>query len=454
MKNIDFGKNFEWGTATASYQIEGGFQEDGKGESIWDRFTHQPGNIQDGTNGDTACDFYHLYEEDIKLAHEIGIGTYRFSISWPRILPDGRGEVNQEGILFYRKVLQCIRDLGMKSCVTLYHWDLPQKLQDKGGWSNREIVGWFEDYVRVVFENLGDLTDRWITLNEPYCTAVHGYWTGEHAPGYHDYSMMLTCVHHLMMAHGAAVKAYRETGLKAEIGITLNMNSTYPFCAEDSRDVEAAKRVRMQSNDLIGDPVLKGIYPEDLFIYLEGQGVVIPEIREGDMELIHQEIDFLGLNSYFSEYVKADDNVWPLNARVEKTGKNVTDADWEVNPSGMYDLLMWIQDKYHPNKIIITENGAACNDWVDLDHKVKDPNRIDYLKRYLVEVHHAIENNVPVKGYYIWCFCDNFEWAWGLKRRFGIVYVDYETQERIPKESAYWFRDVIQNSGFSIPDKA
>lgn len=448
MQKFVFPEGFDWGVATASYQIEGGWKEDGKGESIWDRFTHQPGHIHDATTGDLACDFYHRYQEDIRIAKQLGIGVYRFSLSWARIFPDGTGAVNRAGLDYYRKVLQCLRDNGIKACVTLYHWDLPQKLQDRGGWANREIVSWFEDYAKVVFAELGGLVDQWITLNEPYCSAFHGYWTGQHAPGYHDYAMTLQAVHHLLMAHGAAVKAYRKTGLQAEIGITLNMNSTYPYEASCPADVAAAERIRMQSNDLFGDPVMKGCYPEKLFDYLSEKGVVLPDIREGDLELIHQELDFFGLNSYFAEYVCADAGEWPLDAKAVKTGKPVTDADWEVTPKGMYDLLVWIKDTYQPQKLIVTENGAACNDWVNLDGKVEDPNRIDYLKRYLMEVHHAIADGVPVAGYYVWCFCDNFEWAWGLARRFGIVYVDYATQQRIPKESAHWLAGVIRDNGF------
>jgi beta-glucosidase len=447
-KSIKFPADFEWGTATASYQVEGAWKEGGKGESIWDRFSHTPGNIVDETNGDVACDYYHLYEEDINIAKQLGIQVYRLSISWPRIYPEGTGKVSQEGIEFYRRVLQCLRDNGIKSAVTMYHWDLPQKLQDRGGWANREIVGWFEAYVKTLYAELGDLVNCWITLNEPYCTSILGYWSGEHAPGYHDYSMALASVHHLMMAHGIAVKAYRETGLKAEIGITLNMNISYPYnpcCAED---IAAANRNQMLSNNLFGDAVMKGSYPKELFDYLENRGVVLPDIQFGDMGLIHQELDFFGLNTYYSDYVKADESVWPLGGVAMKSGRPKTDANWEVVPEGMYDILKWIDTNYHPKKLIITENGAACNDWINVDGKVEDPNRIDYINRYLTQVHRAIQEGVQVKGYYVWCFCDNFEWAWGLSRRFGMVYVDYKTQKRIPKASAYWISDVIRDNGF------
>jgi beta-glucosidase len=447
-EKYQFPAGFEWGVATASYQIEGGWNVDGKGESIWDRFSHTPGRIFDNSIGDISCDFYHRYEDDIRLAKELGIKVYRFSVSWPRIFPDGTGTVNEAGILFYRKILQTLRQNNIKSALTLYHWDLPQKLQDRGGWANREIVGWFESYSKMLYERFGDLVDYWITLNEPFCTSVIGYWYGEHAPGYHDYSMALSAVHNLLLCHGTAVREYRKTGLKADIGITLNMNISYPFDSQCSGDEEAAKRNQLQSNNLFGDPIFLGKYPEELFFYLKEKGVVLPEIKNGDMELISQKIDFFGLNTYFTDHVKADKNIWPLECRTLKTGKPHTDADWELNPRGMYDILKWVYARYQPQKIIITENGAAGNDWVNIEGKVVDSNRIDYINRYLIEVYNAIQEGVPVQGYYVWCFCDNFEWAWGLARRFGIVYVDYKTQKRIPKESALWYSRVITNNGF------
>ncbi len=447
-KKITFPQGFEWGTATASYQIEGAYKEQGRGESIWDRFSHTPGNILDETNGDVACDFFHRYEEDIAIAKKLGLQVYRLSISWPRIYPEGTGEVNHQGIEFYRNVLKCLKDNGIKAAVTLYHWDLPQKLQDRGGWANREIVGWFETYAKTLYTELDDLVDYWITLNEPFCSCIKGYWVGDHAPGYHDYSMALATVHNILMSHGAAVKAYRKTGFKGEIGVTLNLNLAYPHNPDNPDDLEAAKRVNMQYNNLFADPVLKGIYPQGFFDYLEGRGVVLPTILPGDMELINQELDFLGVNSYYTIYAKADPDNWPLGMKQVTSGRNKTDADWEVVPEGMYELLKWIDASYHPKKIIITENGAASNDWVNQDGKVEDPNRIDYLRQYLTAINQAMNEGVPVKGYYVWCFCDNFEWAWGLSRRFGIVYVDYATQQRIPKESAYWLSDVIKNNGF------
>jgi beta-glucosidase len=450
MATCSFPAGFEWGTASASYQIEGAWNEDGKGECIWDRFSHTKGNVIDSTNGDVACDFYHRYKDDIALAKELGMQVYRLSISWPRVIPNGYGEVNQKGVAFYRDVLKCLKDNGIKAAVTLYHWDLPQALQDKGGWANREIVGWFEDYAKLIYKELGDLVDYWITFNEPICACMLGYWVGVHAPGYHDYGMALAASHNMLLSHGAAVKAYRAMGLGGEIGITINLNMEYPFDPTCEDDVFAAKLKNMESNRLYMDPVFKGEYTKELFDFLATKGVVLPKILPGDMELIKQELDFVGLNTYFPEFVQYDKSEWPIPATHRKTGLPTTDMGWEVYPEGMYDILKWMQDEYAPRKIIVTENGCASNDWVSLDGKVHDPNRREYLKLYLTQVKRAIDSGVNVAGYYEWCFCDNFEWALGLSKRFGMVYVDYKTQERIPKDSARWYAETIKNNGFEL----
>lgn len=452
MSIIKFPNDFEFGTATAAYQIEGAWNEDGKGENIWDRFTHVPGHIQDKTNGDITCDFYHRYKEDIRLAKKLGIEVFRLSVNWARILPDGQGEVNLAGIEFYRNVLREIRENNMKVCLTIYHWDLPQKLQDKGGWANRDIVKWYTDYAEILFLEYGNDVDYWITINEPYCIAFLGYWTGEHAPGLHDYSTALQAVHHLLLAHGAAVKKFRSCNLSSEIGITLNMGMACPENAGDGKDVEAARRSVMAGNCLFGDPVYLGRYPEELFEFLDEKGVVLPEIREGDMELINQKLDFFGLNTYTAGTIKYDASQWPLETGSVGSGRERTEAGWEVWPEMFYELLSWIDNRYGHPAIIITENGAANNDWVDSQGKVADSNRIEYLKRYLKEVSRAVDNGISVKGYYVWCFTDNFEWAYGEARRFGIVYVDYKSQKRIPKESAKWFSGVIKEKGFEIKE--
>ena len=445
---LSFPKNFEWGVATASYQIEGAWREDGKGESIWDRFAHIPGRIADEKNADITCDFYHRYEEDIKIAESLGIQVFRLSISWARVLPEGTGTVNTEGIRFYRNVLECLHRHHIKAAVTIYHWDLPQALQNRGGWANREIVGWFTEYAELLYREFGELVDYWITLNEPYVSSFAGHWTGEHAPGCRDFNLALQVVHHLLMSHGAAVMAYRKTGLTAPIGITLNMSTFYPANPGDPKDIEMTEFCRMQKNQLFAEPVMKGTYPKKLMDYLQSRGVLAPRIQDGDMELIHQKLDFLGINSYYPNRIAFDQDAWPIQSRTLRAPKLKTDANWEYNPQAMYELLIWIQSEYSPDKIIITENGIACNDWLHSDGSVPDPNRIEYLCQYLSKIHQAIQDGVPIGGYYLWSFTDNFEWAWGFDRRFGIVYIDYESQERVLKESAKWYEKVIANNGF------
>jgi beta-glucosidase len=447
MKMYEFPDDFIWGVGSGSYQIEGGWKEDGKGESIWDRFCHTPGRIKDGTTGDITCDFYHKYKDDIRMMKEMGYPNFLFTISWPRVIPDGTGEINRAGIEFYRNVLTCLKENGIKSYVVLYHWDLPQKLQERGGWMNREIVGWFDSYARTMYRELGDLVDNWITILEPWVISFLGHWTGIHAPGYHDYSAALTVAHHLNLAHGTAVKAFRESGLPGEIGIKVNMSMVYPANPDSAADKEAAKRVHNETITLFCDPIFKGIYPQEFFCYLEKQGVVLPDIKPGDMELMCQEIDFFGLNYYNAAYVK-DGGEWPLYTRQVRTGRPITQCDWEYEPECFYDMIKFINDTYHPKKIIITENGCASNDWVDDDGTVTDSNRLIYLRNYLKQVHRAIEDGIPLKGYFAWSLWDNFEWAEGLSIRFGIVYVDYNTLKRIPKASAYWYSKVIQDNGF------
>lgn len=445
---IAFPDNFRWGAASASYQIEGAWNEDGKGESIWDRFSHTPEKILDGSSGDEACDFYHRYEDDIKIAKQLGIQVFRLSIAWTRIIPGGTGAVSKSGIEYYKKVLRCLRDNNIESAVTIYHWDLPQVLQDRGGWANREIMNWFSEYSKVLFKEFGSLVDYWITLNEPYVTSFAGHWTGEHAPGCRDYSLALSTIHHQLLSHGSAVREYRETGLKAPIGITLNMSAFYPWDPESEIDCELAEISRMQKNDVFADPVYKGEYPQKFFEYLKTKGIKLPDIHGGDMELISEKTDFFGLNTYYPNRVHFNEKVWPIAAEFKKNKAPHTVAGWEVCPEGIYDLLVWINSKYQPQKVIITENGAASNDWVSSDGKVYDPNRQEYLFLYLKAVKRAIENGVPVTGYYLWSFTDNVEWAWGKDRRFGIIYLDYETQKRILKESAFWYANVIKNNGF------
>lgn len=447
MEKYQFPKDFIWGVAAGSYQIEGAWNEGGKGESIWDRFVHTPGKIKDGTTGDISCDFYHRYEEDIAMMKKLGYPAFLFTISWPRVIPDGTGKINREGIEFYRKVLTCLRKNGIKSYLVLYHWDLPQKLQERGGWLNREIVGWFEEYAKLMYRELGDLTDNWITILEPSIISFLGYWHGIHAPGYQDYSAALLAAHHLNLAHGAAVRAFRESGAPGEIGIKINLNMAYPADEKNPADVDAAKRCNDETNLFFCDPIMKGEYPQEYFNYLQAKGIVLPNIEDGDMEQIHQKIDFFGLNNYNASYIKAGGG-WPLDYSLAYSGKPQTQCGWECCPDAFYDIIKWVNDNYHPEKIIVTENGCASNDWVDDDGQVEDTIRKIYLKRYLKAAHRAIEDGIPLKGYFVWSYLDNFEWAEGLSIRFGLVHVDYETLKRTPKASAYWYANVVKENGF------
>lgn len=442
----NFPENFLWGAATASYQIEGAYREDGRGESIWDRFSHTPGKTFQGDTGDVACDHYHRFEEDIGIMKKIGLKTYRFSISWSRLFPDGSGEPNPKGMEFYKKLVSKLNENGIKPAVTLYHWDLPQKLQDNGGWANRDTVCHFVEYAKYVFENLGSQVPIWITHNEPFVAAIVGNWIGRHAPGITDFQTALRVAHHLLLSHGLAVKAYRESGHKGEIGITLNMNPVYP-ASENEMDKAAAKRFNEYLNKWYADPVLKGAYPADLLEWFADRGLA-PEILDGDMSAINQPIDFLGINNYYSSFIRHDEHNWPVYASEISTGRDRTKMDWEINPEGLHDLLVYLDKEYGGIKIIITENGAAFNDIVNREGKVEDDNRLDYLYTYLEQVHRAIDSGVNVKGYYAWSLMDNFEWGHGYSKRFGLVYVDFKTQKRILKKSAYWYSEVIRNNGF------
>ncbi|WP_077532353.1 GH1 family beta-glucosidase [Massiliimalia massiliensis] len=446
MSMIKFPDNFLWGAATASYQIEGAYNLGGRGESIWDRYCRTPGNIEDGTSGDDGCDHYHHYEEDVKLMKELGLKTYRLSIAWPRIFPEGFGKPNPDGIKFYKKLLTLLKKNGIQAAVTLYHWDLPQKLQEIGGWANRKVVDYFVEYANLMFQELGDLVAYWITLNEPYCTSFLGNWVGRHAPGYHDFGTALLVAHHLLLAHGRTVKAFRATGLRAAIGITLNMNYNYPK-TDSVEDRTKAELCHAAWNRWFADPIFKGCYPREAVQCYQEKGIM-PKFDSKDLAEMMQPIDFLGLNNYFSVQVSKDANNWPLEAKEENFGDDFTEMGWGINPEGMYDLLMRLTEDYGGVKIYITENGAAFRDLMDHNGEVEDNNRIEFLYRYLSDVHRAIEDGANVQAYYLWSLMDNFEWALGYSKRFGIIYVDYETKQRTIKKSGRWYADVIKHNGF------
>lgn len=445
MQKYNFPKDFIWGVATSAYQIEGAYNADGKGENIWDRFTSIPGKIFKNQNGNVACDHYNLYERDIEILEELGIKNYRLSISWARIFPKGYGEVNQKGLDFYKKLINKLIEKGIQPAVTLYHWDLPQHLQDIGGWANKKVVDYFVEYAELMFKEFGDIVPIWITHNEPWVVSILGHAWGVHAPGIKDYKTALQVAHNILLSHGKAVRLYRNMSLKGRIGITLNLSSTYPE-TDDQKDILAANIYDGFMNRWFLDAVLKGRYPEDM-IKLYSEQRILPEFLEDDMKIISEKIDFLGINYYTRSVLRYDENAYPLKVTMVDLDNPKTDMGWEIYPEGLFDLLINIHKNYGGVDILITENGAAFNDIVNYKGKVVDDYRIDYLYRHLTQAHRAILDGVNLKGYYLWSFLDNFEWAEGYSKRFGIVFIDYKTQKRIIKDSAYWYSNVVKNNG-------
>jgi beta-glucosidase len=453
VSELTFPDGFLWGTATASYQIEGAVHEDGRGRSIWDTFAHTAGKTARGETGDVACDHYHRYREDVALMRELGVGAYRFSVAWPRIQPDGKGPANPAGLDFYRRLVDELLAAGIAPCVTLYHWDLPQALEDAGGWRVRETAERFADYAALVHAALGDRVPMWITLNEPYCSAFVGYAEGRHAPGAKEGHGALAAAHHLLVGHGLAVRALREQRRGDErLGITLNLNHVLP-ATSDPADLAAAARAELLYNRVFTDPVLGGRWPggeRELW----GPVTDFSFRRDGDLELVGEALDFLGLNNYFPSYAKhaptADEDPAHRAATdidmVENPPAELsrTAMGWPVEPLGLGRLLRWLRDRY-PGlpPIYITENGSAYPDALGEGGGVHDPARVAYLDGHLRAVLAAMDDGVDVRGYFCWSLMDNFEWAYGYTKRFGLVYVDYPTQRRIPKTSFGWFRDVI-----------
>ena len=445
-QTLVFPENFIWGTAAGSYQIEGAWNEDGKGEGIWDRYCHNPGHIKNGDTGDVAIDFYHRYNEDIDLMAKFGYQSFIYTISWPRILPKGTGEINQKGIDYYRAVLTKLKSKGIRTMMALYHWDLPQALQDRGGWTNREIVDWFTEYAKICYREFGDLVDDWITIVEPYSVII-GYKGYGFAPDYNDLSSQIRVAHHLALCHGAAVRAFRESGLKSRIGIKINNEAARPFDPDSPKDVEAARICSMTMNEIQMDPIFRGTFPEELMAIYKKQGAVLPEILPGDAELMTEPMDFFGVNTYMPMWVKAGGPTGRISMKAPGDKNRVqTTYGWLFDETNMYDVLHYVHDNYFKGDMIITESGCACNDWVDLDGNVNDPQRIIYLTSELYQVHRAIQDGIPVKGYHVWSLFDNFEWHEGYAKRFGLVYIDYNNLKRIPKASAYWYADVIKNN--------
>jgi beta-glucosidase len=434
----EFPADFLWGAATAAYQIEGATGEDGRGESIWDRFCTVPGAVRDGDSGAEACDFYHRFEEDIGLMRELGLDAFRFSIAWPRVLPEGRGRVEQRGLDFYDRLVDALLAAGIRPFATLYHWDLPQRLEDEGGWPARPTAEAFAEFAEVVGERLGDRVHDWTTHNEPFCTSWLGYALGLHAPGRRDTADALAAVHHVLLSHGWAVEALRRAAPGARVGIVLDSWPVHPL-TDASGDLAAARRADTLRNRLFFEPVFLGEYPPEA---LELLAPAAPPVRDGDLQTISLPIDYLGINCYSRSIVRADPaGGEPIEVR-SATGR-LTDMGWEVYPEAIYEVLTRVHRDYAPPLLYVTENGAAYADVRTHDGRVHDPERVAYLEGYVRAVGRAAAEGVPVKGYFVWSLLDNFEWAFGYWKRFGIVYVDYPTQERVPKDSFAWYRDVI-----------
>jgi beta-glucosidase len=440
MTGRTFPKDFVWGTATASYQIEGAYNEDGRGESIWDVFSKTPGKVFAGHTGDVACDHYHRYEEDVKLMADLGVKAYRFSIAWPRIFPE-KGRFNEKGIDFYKRLVDALHRHGVQPTATMYHWDLPQYLEDEGGWTNRDTAKRFVEYAETLYKYLGDTIPQWITHNEPWCAAWLGYGFGHHAPGYTDWRKAVEASHHLLLSHGLAVEAYRASGLKGQIGITLNLGYADP-ATDSPEDIAAARRADGFGNRWFLDPVFKGQYPQDMVEIFERIVGPLNFIQEGDQETISTPMDFLGVNYYTRQVVKNNPYDKYLGIELLPVTGEVTDMGWEVHPNSLYRLLKSLQANYTNLPLFITENGAAYPDEL-VDGQVHDQDRIRFLRDHFAAAHQFIEEGGNLKGYYVWSLMDNFEWAFGYSKRFGIVYVDYETQARYLKDSAKWYQQVI-----------
>ncbi len=435
---ILFPRNFAWGVATAAYQIEGAWNEDGKGESIWDRFSHSPGNILDGTTGDIACDHYRRFPEDIKLMQELGIKNYRMSISWPRVMPSGRGKINEKGLDFYDRLIDELLSADIEPFVTLYHWDLPQALQDLGGWQNRELCKYFQDYCALVLKRYSDRVKFWTTFNEPWVIANLGHRTGEMAPGLKSQKSCLQVIHNILLAHGMGVQAIRAIDPAAQAGIVQILFPTDPASDSES-DRQAAEFAWRKDSAWFLDPLFKAQYPPDVW---DSYGADCPLVEAGDMALISQKLDFLGVNFYFRNVMSAAGRLTNI------PGAQYTDMGWEVYAPALRHLLERISKDYRLPPIYITENGAAFKDEPAENGQIHDPERMNYIKEHLLEAHAALREGVELRGYFLWSFLDNFEWAFGLSKRFGIVFVDYESQKRIPKDSAIWYSSVIRKNGF------
>ena len=451
MAGEDFPDGFLWGVATSAFQIEGAHDIDGRGRSIWDTYAEQPGFIEDGSNAKVACDHYHRYAEDIGVMRSLGVGAYRFSVAWPRVLPTGCGKVNAAGLDFYDRLVDGLLAAGIAPWVTLYHWDLPQALEDEGGWTNRSTVDAFVEFTHAVSGRLGDRVAHWITHNEPWCVSVLGHAQGAHAPGKRSWPDALIASHHLLLSHGRAAQVIRRNAHRAKVGITLNVSECEPASPSEADHIAA----RQFDGELIRwflDPIYLGRYPKDVIEYHEREGRLprgMDFVKPGDLAQIKTPIDFLGVNYYSRAVVRSAaipeaDNE-PRTIAVPDPAE-LTDMGWEVYPKGLTHSLVRLNADYEPGSLVVTENGAAYGTGPGQDHSVQDTRRCDYIKAHLQACLAAIDAGVPLHGYFLWSLLDNFEWAFGFAKRFGIVWVDFETQERIIKASGHTYRYIIQNN--------
>jgi beta-glucosidase len=442
-----FPDDFLWGASTSAHQIEGSPLADGAGPSIWHRFARTPGMVRDGDTGDVACDHYRRYEEDVRLMRELGLSSYRFSISWSRVLPQGKGTVNEKGLDFYRRLTDSLLANGIRPMITLFHWDLPAALDDVGGWLNPDIAGWFADYGEAVFRALDDRVELWATLNEPWVVTDGGYLHGALAPGHRNLFETPIASHNLLRAHGSAVQAYRAMG-RHEIGIVVNIEPKDP-ASDSPEDLAATTRADAYMNRQYLDPVFFGRYPEEM---REVFGEAWPDFPAADLEQIRQPIDYVGVNYYTRRVTRNDPSVLPLRANgVRQRQHTYTETDWEVYPQGLADTLLGVRQRYGDIPLYVTENGAAFYDPPTAGPDgIQDPLRIDYLREHLRVVHRLIADGLDLRGYYVWSLLDNFEWSLGYSKRFGIVHVDYATQRRTPKASARFYAKVIRTQGASL----
>jgi len=452
---MSFPEDFIWGAAAASYQIEGGAYDNGKGLSVWDMMCKQPDKIWEGNTGDVSCDHYHRYQEDARLMGEIGLKAYRLSVSWPRVLPEGVGKVNDKGLAFYDRLVDALLENGVQPWVTLFHWDYPYDLYRRGGWLNRDSSDWFAEYTGVIVDKLSDRVSHWMTLNEPQVFIDVGHRTGRHAPGLQlGFRDVLTAAHNSLLAHGKSVQVIRARARKKPVIGAAPVGVTVIPAADSPQNIETARR-RMFSvqgkncmnNTWFADPMVLGNYPEDGLKLFESE---LPEFPDSDMQTICQPLDFYGANIYRGDIVRAaGDGGYELVTGPD--GPALTTMEWRITPEALYWGPCFLFERYKL-PIVITENGMANCDWIHTDGKVHDPQRIDYLTRYLREFRRAIDDGVDGRGYFIWTIMDNFEWAFGYKQRFGIIYIDFATGKRTLKDSAYWYRDVIASNGKILTD--